>query len=120
MIDDLGNVVADVPGGDGPRVLLAAHLDSVFPEGTDVRMGEDFVEWEVVPGCWLQLQEGLEAGQAGPLRFAVDDIEVARAFLDEAFGIEAGPAVRVDVTLSTCDFFDPFGNPLGFLQVHAA
>lgn len=39
-VDDLGNVVADVPGGAGPRVLLAAHLDSVFAEGTDVRVRE--------------------------------------------------------------------------------
>ncbi|HKI58672.1 MAG TPA: M20/M25/M40 family metallo-hydrolase, partial [Trueperaceae bacterium] len=29
-----GNVVADVPGGSGPRVLVAAHLDTVF--GADV------------------------------------------------------------------------------------
>lgn len=38
VVDDLGDVVAEVPGGRGPRVLLAAHLDSVFPEGTDVRV----------------------------------------------------------------------------------
>jgi acetylornithine deacetylase/succinyl-diaminopimelate desuccinylase-like protein len=40
-VDDLGNVVADLPGGAGPRLLLAAHLDSVFPEGTDVRVREE-------------------------------------------------------------------------------
>ena len=39
-VDDLGNVVVELPGGAGPRVLLAAHLDSVFPEGTDVRVRE--------------------------------------------------------------------------------
>ncbi len=100
--------------------VAEAFYERLLGREPDVRMGEDFVEWEVVPGFWLQLQERLEAGHAGPLRFAVNDIEVARAFLDEAFGIEAGPAVRVDATLSTCDFFDPFGNPLGFLQVHEA
>jgi len=40
-VDDLGNVVAELRGGTGPRVLLAAHLDSVFPEGTDVRVREE-------------------------------------------------------------------------------
>jgi len=34
--DTVGNVVAPVGGGRGPRVLVAAHLDTVFGEGTDV------------------------------------------------------------------------------------
>ncbi len=34
-VDDLGDVVAVLPGlGPGPAVLLAAHLDTVFPIGT--------------------------------------------------------------------------------------
>lgn len=37
-VDDLGDLVADLPGGEGPRVMLAAHLDTVFPAGTDVRV----------------------------------------------------------------------------------
>lgn len=36
-IDAEGNVVAERPGtGAGPTVVLSAHLDTVFPEGTDV------------------------------------------------------------------------------------
>lgn len=36
-IDSEGNVIAERPGtGAGPRVLISAHLDTVFPEGTDV------------------------------------------------------------------------------------
>ena len=36
-IDDVGNVVAEVPGAtQGPTVMLAGHLDTVFPEGTNV------------------------------------------------------------------------------------
>ena len=36
-IDEEGNVIAERPGtGPGPRVFLTAHLDTVFPEGTDV------------------------------------------------------------------------------------
>ncbi|HZJ08764.1 MAG TPA: M20/M25/M40 family metallo-hydrolase [Trueperaceae bacterium] len=34
--DDIGNVIAEVPGGEGPLVLMAAHLDSVFGPGVDV------------------------------------------------------------------------------------
>lgn len=38
-IDSIGNVLGEYKGsGDGPTVVLAAHLDTVFPEGTDVRV----------------------------------------------------------------------------------
>lgn len=40
-LDAKGNVVAAVPGGSGPRVLVAAHLDTVFPASTDVAVRED-------------------------------------------------------------------------------
>ena len=36
-IDREGNVIADLRGGDGPTVMIAGHLDTVFPEGTDVK-----------------------------------------------------------------------------------
>lgn len=36
--DCVGNVIARLPGGTGPRVLAAAHLDTVFPAATDVRV----------------------------------------------------------------------------------
>ena len=37
-IDAVGNVTADIPGGRGPRLLAAAHLDTVFDADTDVRV----------------------------------------------------------------------------------
>lgn len=38
-IDAEGNVIAERPGDPGePVVVLSAHLDTVFPEGTDVRV----------------------------------------------------------------------------------
>jgi acetylornithine deacetylase/succinyl-diaminopimelate desuccinylase-like protein len=37
--DSIGNVFAVRPGkGGGRRLVIAAHLDTVFPEGTDVRV----------------------------------------------------------------------------------
>jgi tripeptide aminopeptidase len=35
-IDAEGNVIAELGEGDGPTVLIAGHLDTVFPEETDV------------------------------------------------------------------------------------
>ena len=41
-IDTSGNVIAERPGtGNGPTVMLAGHLDTVFPEGTDVKVTRD-------------------------------------------------------------------------------
>ncbi|MBP6823953.1 MAG: M20/M25/M40 family metallo-hydrolase [Acidobacteria bacterium] len=38
-VDKIGNVLGERPGkGSGPVLVLAAHLDTVFPEGTDVRV----------------------------------------------------------------------------------
>jgi acetylornithine deacetylase/succinyl-diaminopimelate desuccinylase-like protein len=38
-IDSIGNVIAERPGtGNGPTVMIAGHLDTVFPEGTDVKV----------------------------------------------------------------------------------
>jgi acetylornithine deacetylase/succinyl-diaminopimelate desuccinylase-like protein len=38
-IDAEGNVIAERPGaGHGPNVVISGHLDTVFPEGTDVRV----------------------------------------------------------------------------------
>ena len=37
--DAIGNVIGERPGtGNGPTVLIAGHLDTVFPEGTDVKV----------------------------------------------------------------------------------
>ena len=38
--DNVGNVTAPLPGGRGPRVLVAAHLDTVFPADTNVTVRE--------------------------------------------------------------------------------
>jgi acetylornithine deacetylase/succinyl-diaminopimelate desuccinylase-like protein len=38
-LDSIGNVIAERRGtGRGPTIVLSAHLDTVFPEGTDVRV----------------------------------------------------------------------------------
>jgi tripeptide aminopeptidase len=40
-IDSEGNVIAELKGGDGPTVMLAGHLDTVFPEGIDATVKRD-------------------------------------------------------------------------------
>jgi acetylornithine deacetylase/succinyl-diaminopimelate desuccinylase-like protein len=41
-IDGIGNVIGERPGASAsPTLVLAAHLDTVFPEGTDVKVKRD-------------------------------------------------------------------------------
>jgi tripeptide aminopeptidase len=41
-VDKVGNVLGDYPGAAArPHLVLAAHLDTVFPEGTDVKVKRD-------------------------------------------------------------------------------
>lgn len=41
-VDDIGDVVGRIPGtGQGPGLLLAAHIDTVFPMETDVTVRSD-------------------------------------------------------------------------------
>jgi len=41
-VDAVGNVIAERKGvGTGPTVVIAGHLDTVFPEGTDVTVKRD-------------------------------------------------------------------------------
>jgi tripeptide aminopeptidase len=38
-IDSIGNVIVERPGtANGPTLVIAGHLDTVFPEGTDVKV----------------------------------------------------------------------------------
>ena len=50
LTDAVGNVTAEVPGGAGPRVLVAAHLDTVFSADTDVRVRTEISGRLAAPG----------------------------------------------------------------------
>jgi acetylornithine deacetylase/succinyl-diaminopimelate desuccinylase-like protein len=54
-VDAVGNVIGERRGsGTGPTVVLAGHLDTVFPEGTDVtvrREGERYVGRGIGDDC---------------------------------------------------------------------
>jgi acetylornithine deacetylase/succinyl-diaminopimelate desuccinylase-like protein len=40
-IDEVGNVLGRLPGPDGPPLVIAAHLDTVFPADTPLILRED-------------------------------------------------------------------------------
>lgn len=72
--DEAGNVLVELPGGTGERMALCAHLDTVFPAGTDTtvreRDGRLFAPGIVDDGAGvallLELAMACAQGEAGP------------------------------------------------------
>lgn len=91
--------------------------ETFLKKASDFVPNEGFAEWEIVPGCWLQLAEGKPADASGPLRLAVKDIlaEQERVIQDlkvKPFEIFSSPGVPV----KWGTFTDPWGNRLGFFE----
>ncbi|TCP22349.1 hypothetical protein EV207_13636 [Scopulibacillus darangshiensis] len=76
-----------------------------------------FAEWELIPGCWLQVAEGEPAKDSGPLRLGVIDIESERARLKKELSVENFDIYsREEVPVKWGTFNDPWGNRLGFFE----
>ena len=96
-------------GQDWYTTLLKREPDFIPHEG--------FAEWELLPGCWLQVAEGVPAEDCGPLRLGVLDIEKERIRIQEELGIEFFELhSREEVPVKWGTFKDPWGNRLGFFE----
>lgn len=96
--------------------VAEAFYERLLKREPDRRIGELCIAWQLEADFLLQIEEGHAEGDAGPVRLAVPDVEAACMFLEEAFGLETGPARRTEDGTLVCDFSDPFGNALGFRQ----
>ena len=77
----------------------------------------DFAEWELIPGCWLQVAKGIPAEGAGPLRLGVHSIEKQRQRLIDELPIDSFEIYsREEVPVRWATFTDPWGNCLGFFE----
>ncbi|MFJ5766805.1 VOC family protein [Lysinibacillus sp. NPDC093210] len=80
---------------------------------------EGFAEWEIIPGCWLQVAEGLPSEESGPLRFGIDDLEKEKNRLDKYLNIKNFEIhSREEVPVKWGTFTDPWGNRIGFFEYH--
>ncbi|MFD1738738.1 VOC family protein [Bacillus salitolerans] len=78
---------------------------------------DGFAEWEVIPGCWLQVAEGTPSMGSGPLRLATTDIVATRDRLIRDLKIESFDIYsRDEVPVKWGTFEDPWGNRLGFFE----
>lgn len=102
--------VANYPEGlEWYRMLMNREPDFIPHEG--------FAEWELIPGCWLQVAEGEPAPGSGPIRLGVQHIErerdrLAQHLKTESFTIHT----RDEVPVKWGTFTDPWGNRIGLFE----
>ncbi|WP_042144472.1 VOC family protein [Paucisalibacillus sp. EB02] len=76
-----------------------------------------FAEWELIPGSWLQLAEGIPTEGSGPIRLGVQNIEEIRGRLMNELGLEGFEIFsRAEVPVKWCTFSDPWGNRIGLFE----
>ncbi|MEH7237454.1 VOC family protein [Bacillus sp. JJ1562] len=80
---------------------------------------DGFAEWELLPGCWLQIAEGNSSLGSGPLRLGVDNLEKERVRLIRDLKLEPFEIYsREEVPVKWTTFSDPWGNKVGLFEYH--
>ena len=91
--------------------------ETLLNKKSDFIPHEGFAEWELIPGCWLQVAEGTFTVGNGPLRLGVTNIEAERERLIEELKIESFEIhSRPEVSVKWGTFTDPWGNQIGFFE----
>lgn len=94
-----------------------AWYETLLNKKPDFIPHEGFAEWELIPGCWLQVSEEAPTVGNGPIRFGVKNIEAERERLIKELGIEEFEIhSRPEVPVKWGSFSDPWGNQLGFFE----
>ncbi|MGE7933580.1 VOC family protein [Viridibacillus arvi] len=91
--------------------------ETLLKKKPDIIPHEGFVEWEIIPGCWLQVAEGIPSEDSGPLRLAVKDIEAEQKRIVKELNVEHFEIYsRNEVNAKWGTFKDPWGNRVGFFE----
>lgn len=104
--------VTDIQAGQAwYETLLRRRPDFVPHEG--------FAEWELLPGCWLQVAEGTPTAGSGPLRLGVNNLDEERERIIKHLQVERFEIhSRSEVPVRWATFYDPWGNRLGLFEYH--
>lgn len=90
---------------------------SLLQKEPDFVPHDGFAEWEMIPGCWLQVAEGTPSENSGPLRLGVKSIEEERARMVNEMNVEPFEIFsREEVPVKWATFSDPWGNRVGFFE----
>jgi predicted enzyme related to lactoylglutathione lyase len=106
------HVLAVVPVSD---LQVSNHFyESLFGRPADNNPMPTLVEWQVVPGGWVQVFTDTERAGTGLLNFAVDDLETHRADLQQR-GLEPGDVTGASKGVRLSEIADPDGNKISLI-----
>lgn len=115
-MSDLTGMTIAINAGDADEVL--DFYTRVFGRGPDTAPLDDFLEWQICPGTWLQLSTGHTRPGANNARIRLEVGDIADAVERmRAAGVPIGETVRVPDVVAFANFSDYWGNALGFFQL---
>jgi glyoxylase I family protein len=106
------HVLAVVPVSDLAR--SDEWYASLFGRPADNNPMPTLVEWQVLPGAWVQVFTDPERAGSGLLNFAVDELETHLEQLGGR-GIEPGEIVEANKGVRLSTVTDPDGNTIRFI-----
>lgn len=103
------HVLAVVPVSDID--VSGRWYGELFGRPADNNPMPTLVEWQVLPGAWVQVFNDPDRAGNGLLNFAVDDLEAHLAEIGER-GIESDDILDASKGVQTCAVTDPDGNTI--------
>jgi glyoxylase I family protein len=106
------HVLAVVPVSDVDK----SHewYSSLFGRSADNNPMSTLVEWQVLPGAWVQVFNDPQRAGSGLLNFAIDDLESHLAQVRER-GLDPGEIVEANKGVRLSTITDPDGNTIRFI-----
>ncbi|WNG88197.1 VOC family protein [Mycobacterium sp. ITM-2016-00317] len=87
---------------------------SLFGRAADNNPMSTLVEWQVLPGAWVQVFHDPDRAGTDEINFAVDDLESHIAELRER-GLDPGDIVEASKGVRLSRFPDPDGNVISLI-----
>ncbi len=115
-MDDVRGLTIALNAGEFNEVL--DFYTHVFGHGPDTAPLDDFLEWQIAPGAWLQISTGHDRPGANNarVRLEVADIDIAVKRLTDV-DVPVGETVIIQDVVGFANFSDNWGNALGFYQL---
>ena len=101
----------------GEDIAARTFYTTLFGRAPDYSPHEDFLEWQIARGAWIQIMTGCDPVEPSlnRVRFQVEDLAAATAAL-RAQGIAVEPPTTLPGVVIFTNLTDPWGNPLGLFQ----
>ena len=111
---ELTSITIGIPVADLDQA--ARWYEKSLELSASIEPAPDIREYEIYPGCWLQLSEAETTESEHCLLMGVADLQAERNRL-AGLGADIDDIQRVEGVIAWCDFRDPDGNRLSMYKV---